>query len=299
MNEVIDPETGEVTDVAVRQHSAVSPQQQIAYMEELVQAVAAKCRGPKFISDIQGKQYPKVEWWTTVGATQGLCASEVYSKRVTCVEHDGKHWGYEAKAEVHDSTGRQRGSASMVCMSCEIRSKKTGAKWGDAGEYAVKSMAYTRSVSKSFRVNLSYLAVMAGLQATAAEEIPSDGFDDSPADRGHGMCPIHNVPFLQTDKQKQNGYPPSHKADDGWCEKQPETVTKAPESADRRDAINALIEMYGEDREARLAYIRDITGREEISHPDDVDDAEWPKVKAAVMDDLAAQQAPAELEHNP
>ena len=52
------------------------PVQALKQAEKLVKAVSARCTGKKFVVPIgkgdKVKQYPKVEWWTTVGACLGL-----------------------------------------------------------------------------------------------------------------------------------------------------------------------------------------------------------------------------------
>ena len=48
---------------------------------ELVKIMAARCTGPQFIVQIQNRAYPKVEWWTTVGAALGLFPVEISSTR--------------------------------------------------------------------------------------------------------------------------------------------------------------------------------------------------------------------------
>ena len=36
-------------------------------------------------------------------------------------------------------------------------------------------------------------------------------------DQGHGVCLIHDEPFRQSEKQRNTGFPPSHKNGDQWC----------------------------------------------------------------------------------
>lgn len=218
--------------------------------------VAKDLKGPQFVSNIQGKQYPKVEWWTTIGAHAGLTALEVSSSKTSCADHDGEHYGYETVVEITDDGSAIRGRASMICLSCEVRSThnektcyggggpglckhgepigSTKATWGTNGEYAVKSMALTRATSKAFRLNLSYLAVLAGLEATPADEVPAGGFSESgrnDGDQGHGFCPDHAdsagnpVAYFKRGNMRS----PAHPLDGGgWCDKPedvPEIVT--------------------------------------------------------------------------
>lgn len=200
MTDRVNTETGEVTSLATIE----PPDTRIARLQD----VGRTLDGPQFVSDIQGRRYPKVEWWTTVAAHAGLTALESGSRKVTCADHEGKHYGYESSVEIMDSDGVIRSRASMICLSCEVRSKRTGATWGDNGEYAVKSMSLTRATSKAFRVNLSYLAVLAGLEATPAEEVPRDGFGGgSRSNKAATPCTVHDGSFWALNSSGREAHP--------------------------------------------------------------------------------------------
>jgi hypothetical protein len=47
-------------------------------------------------------------------------------------------------------------------------------KWRTAGDYAIRSMAQTRAVSKALRLPLGFIMQLAGYSATPAEEIAAD-----------------------------------------------------------------------------------------------------------------------------
>jgi len=147
------------------------PVKMIEQAELIVRAVSSKCTGKQFIAPIKNKktgeikQYPKVEWWTTVGACLGLFPV------VTSVikENRGSFYVYRAKAEVRRN-GQVITSGEAICSQEEKR-------WGYADEYAVESMAQTRAIAKAYRIGLSFLATLAGLEPTPAEEVPPEGFD--------------------------------------------------------------------------------------------------------------------------
>lgn len=145
---------------------ALDPAPAFKVAEQIVQLVAKRCQGPKFIAPISGKNYPKVEWWTTVGASLGLFPREESSTRL---DREGET-AYEAAVGVYRGE-HLVARASAICSSREKR-------WAHADEYAVKSMATTRATGKAYRLGLSFLAVMAGLEPTSAEEIPPGGFSD-------------------------------------------------------------------------------------------------------------------------
>jgi hypothetical protein len=167
-------ETSEsVTDVEVRpvqsnvdNHTALfsqDPEKAYREAQRLVNVVASMCTGPGYLVNIRGKQYPKIEWWTSVSASLGLFPRVLYSKRLDREDEIA----YEAKVEVHRN-GQIIASGEAMCSNREER-------WRNADEYAIKSMSITRASGKAYRIPLSFLAVMAGLEVTPAEEIPAEG----------------------------------------------------------------------------------------------------------------------------
>jgi hypothetical protein len=169
----------------VENHQALfshDPERAYKEAQRLVSVVANRCTGPGYLVNIKGKQYPKIEWWTSVSASLGLFPRVLYSKRL---ERDGEI-AYEAKVEVHRN-GLIIASGEALCSSNEAR-------WQHADEYAIKSMAITRASGKAYRIPLSFLAVMAGLEVTPAEEMPSEAShntypDEVRADNRKRMSP--------------------------------------------------------------------------------------------------------------
>ena len=136
------------------------PEQAYREAQRLVNVVASMCTGPGYLVNIRGKQYPKIEWWTSVSASLGLFPRVLYSKRLDREDEIA----YEAKVEVHRN-GQIIASGEAMCSNREER-------WRNADEYAIKSMSITRASGKAYRIPLSFLAVMAGLEVTPAEEMP-------------------------------------------------------------------------------------------------------------------------------
>lgn len=152
----------------------------LKHAEGMVRYMADKCKGPQFISVISGRKYPRVEWWCTVGAGLGLFPQELSSNKL-----DREVITYEAIVEVR--RGEQVISrASALCSASE----KT---WKSRDEYAIKSMATTRATGKAYRIAFSFLAVMAGLEPTPAEEMPPE--PESPATG----IPAEEIEFLKDD----------------------------------------------------------------------------------------------------
>ena len=137
-----------------------NPEKAYREAQQLVNVVASRCTGSGYLVNIRGKQYPKIEWWTSVSASLGLFPQVLYSKRL---DRDGEI-AYEAKVEVYRN-GQIIASGEAMCSNREDR-------WRNADEYAIKSMSITRASGKAYRIPLSFLAVMAGLEVTPAEEMP-------------------------------------------------------------------------------------------------------------------------------
>lgn len=138
------------------------PEEAFREAERLVSVVARRCTGPGYLVNIRGKQYPKIEWWTTVAASLELFPRTVFARRLNREDEIA----YEARVEVHHS-GSVISAGEALCSNLEAR-------WQQADEYAIKSMAITRASGKAYRIPLSFLAVMAGLEATPAEEMPGE-----------------------------------------------------------------------------------------------------------------------------
>lgn len=134
---------------------------------QLVAIMVKDCIGPKFITPIKTKEgvknYPRVEWWTTAGAALGLFPQEESCKVVN--DPLTNKLAYEAYVTVRRH-GEIVARASAICSTAEKR-------WSTADAYAVRSMAVTRATAKAYRLGLSFLAVLAGLEPTPAEEMPT------------------------------------------------------------------------------------------------------------------------------
>jgi hypothetical protein len=257
--------TTEIVPIAEATTGIVPPLDPLAQLEgaeKVVSYMAAKCDSPQFHANIQGRKYPKVEWWTTVGFALGLSPIEVGSKKI---EIDDKHYMYEASIEVRRmNDGAIIASATAICSTQETA-------WGNRDEYAVKSMAATRATGKAYRIGLSFLAVMAGLEATPSDEVPPSGFNqggnDSQAPPSvYGVCPIHGIEFFM--KGKMNA--PAHPMDKGpWCA---EDKVKA---AEKLATTALLVEAFGTDHAQAQEWLLDNNMGLEITLRDKWTAADW------------------------
>lgn len=207
--------------------------------EQLVSMVAQKCRGPKFISPIQGKNYPKVEWWTTVGAALGLFPREEDCHVIDDPLHpDCK--AFEATVSVCRH-GEIVARASAVCSTKERR-------WAKADTYAVRSMAITRATGKAYRLGLSFLAVMAGLEPTPAEEMPeptraAPPRQHQPAPTPTGGQPTSAAPPLPASPPSPAAAPPA-----GTTPPSPAAAHPVTTEGQRQTVTGTIDQIFQDDR---------------------------------------------------
>jgi hypothetical protein len=287
MNQDVDVEPGEVRDLVPVEESSfdlatASPVRAMEHAQEVVQFMSEKCKGSQYIAVIQGRKYPKVEWWTTVGMSLGLFPAEVVSERF---DMEKNHYGYRSVVEVLHK-GQVVTRASAICTTEE-------SAWGKRDEYAVKSMATTRATGKAYRIGLSGLAVLAGLEPAPADEIPPQGFNDRNGDGGFGVCPEHNVPFFQTTNMKEPAHKPVGNARK-WCNKSdvedriadaqqdPPVRAHTSRSEAREKAFAALDALYPDgDKDVRQAWLKDALPAVYAKGGAGLTDADWEAVAEA------------------
>lgn len=111
------------------------------------------------------KDHLMIEAWQLCGSMVGVFAVCTWTKSM---ERDGKTFAWEAHAEAVTRGGAVVGGAEAMCS----REEST---WKNRDEYAIRSMAQTRAMSKALAAPLRFIAVLAGFAGTPAEEMPRDG----------------------------------------------------------------------------------------------------------------------------
>lgn len=142
---------------------------------------------------ISGKKYVKVEGWTTLGAMLGIVPI------VTGTRPNDTGDGIVAMVEARTLDGRVVGAAEGECSRVE-------SKWKGSDPYAIRSMAQTRAISRALRAPLGQIFVLAGYEATPAEEMPADdvrrGEHRERADEHRARAPIPDE-IKPTDEQRE------------------------------------------------------------------------------------------------
>ncbi len=118
---------------------------------------------------IRGEQYLEFGDWQILGRFYGATVSTEWTH---AIERNGKVFGYEARVVVLKD-GVVISSAEGMCTRDEKR-------WAQADEYAIRSMAQTRTSAKALRNAFGWVAELAGMKSTPAEEMDSV-YDNSPA----------------------------------------------------------------------------------------------------------------------
>jgi hypothetical protein len=182
---------------------AESPREFLAKAQEVAEALVDVVRQKRFYVTIRGNDHPQVEAWQTLGALLGpfsehggVFAHTIWARpqrdpasgvahvtrytvrerrtrgegpdrEVIEREYDVEGYDYEARVEARTASGLVVGTGEAMCSRKEAR-------WAQADDYAVKSMAQTRATSKALKAATGWLMVLAGYKATPAEEMPDE-----------------------------------------------------------------------------------------------------------------------------
>lgn len=145
-------------------YASSDPADQLAEAREraavLVQVIQEQGLSRTFGSSTKPHVY--VEGWQFLASQFGLIPDIEWSHPLTV---NGKDVGWEARAVLR----RLADGAEIAHAEAECRNDEQN--WKNRPSYAVRSMAQTRAVSKVCRVALSSVMVMAGFNATPAEEM--------------------------------------------------------------------------------------------------------------------------------
>lgn len=138
--------------------------------------------------NIAGKQYAMVEAWQFAGGLMGLFPRIVKVENIA----DGK---WLSQAEIINKKGEVVSVGYALCSKAEQRKSSFD-------EYAILSMAQTRSVGKAFRNLLGWVMKMSGVEPTPAEEMKGKKVEAKPQEAGDipaGIAEITRITNLATE----------------------------------------------------------------------------------------------------
>lgn len=136
----------------------------LAHAMEVATALADVIHKQNLYKNISGKKHVLVEGWELLGSLLGVFPVVEWTRQTEN--------GWEARVVAKTLDGNEVGSAEMMCTRDENR-------WKTADDYAIRSMAQTRAISKALRGPLGFVMKLAGYEPTPEGEIPEEG---APAD---------------------------------------------------------------------------------------------------------------------
>src|SRR3990167_3888604 len=192
----------------MKQSIGLTPRDVISLASHQAKLLMSIVDQTKCFQVISGKKYLQVEAWETIGAFNQVHAVTEWTHPI---ERDRVTVGYDAKVNLVNADGIIVGSAIMPCYFTENACK---GKEGDAKDKASKSAAQTFATSKAYRMNYSYVAILAGYQPTPAEEMTGEAVDDRLANLEH-WCEVHQTKFFKRGKMPGYAYPVEGTKE--WC----------------------------------------------------------------------------------
>jgi hypothetical protein len=152
----------------VGQELAVQPQQSSSLIfktddpmeimqrtSEVASALKEFVKAQGLTVNIKGREYVEVAGWQMLGMMLGV--TPVVQHTTPVAE------GWEARAELHDRSGRVVGAGEAECLTSEK-------DWKSRDDYARRSMAQTRAIGKAYRNTFGFIAQAAGYEVLPAEE---------------------------------------------------------------------------------------------------------------------------------
>lgn len=181
--ETIEAEATEVDALppaVIEQHQSVNlfgdaaPASVIEKATEAADALAAVIEQKQLYALIQQRKHVNVEGWTLLGSMLGVFPVIEWSRPTDD--------GWEARATAQTRSGEVIGAAEAMCS----RREKA---WKNRDDYALRSMAQTRAVSKALRHPLGFIMTLAGYEATPEAEIPKEEARPAQASQARDASP--------------------------------------------------------------------------------------------------------------
>lgn len=141
---------------------ARSPEEFLQKSQRIATALDKLIKDRGLFKEIKGRRYIYAEAWTTCAAML-RCVPSIVDVKVD--EDENREWFRAvATAVLRTFDGREISRAQAECSSDEEL-------WSERDNFAIRSMAQTRAVSRVCRLALSWIPVLAGYEPTPAEEM--------------------------------------------------------------------------------------------------------------------------------
>ncbi len=160
MSEIAVREDGDLTPAGTL-FGTDNPGEVVERASKVARTLAEVVRSQKLIVRIGQSDHVRVEGWTFLGSLLGVFPVVEWTRPVLEGE---QNVGWEARVEARTKSGEVVGAAEAECL----RHERT---WKGRDDYALRSMAQTRAVSKALRLPLGFVMQLAGFNPTPAEEM--------------------------------------------------------------------------------------------------------------------------------
>lgn len=186
----------------------ISPRDVVARAKEQADVLIDIVKARGLYREISGKRYLLAEAWETIGAFNSVVATTEWVK---ALKDNQSTIGWEAKVNlVHREQGNLMGSAIMSCGMDEFPCR---GKTGEAANKAAKSAAQTWAASKAYRLNYSWVVVLAGFEPTPADEMI--GTENRPASPRRATKQTQAAPEVQPSPSRPSISLDDYLEDDG------------------------------------------------------------------------------------
>jgi hypothetical protein len=129
-------------------------------MTEIAKELVGVIRQRQLAVKIGQGEHLKADAWTTLGGMVGVVPIVEWTRPL-------EQGGWEARVRAQTLDGRLVGAAESMCSRSE-------GMWAKRDDYALRSMAQTRAISRALRAPLGQIVTLAGYETTAAEEMPAE-----------------------------------------------------------------------------------------------------------------------------
>jgi hypothetical protein len=167
VSEIVDVES----HVPANLFGTTDPVAVVEQSSKIASALSDVLKQKGLAKKISGREFVLVEGWTLLGTMLGVFPVVEWTRKLED--------GWEARVEARTLGGQVVGAAEAECL----RSEKS---WAKRDDYALRSMAQTRAMSKALRGPLGFIVQLAGFSPTPAEEMPDESLASGPGTQTHG-----------------------------------------------------------------------------------------------------------------
>ena len=184
-----------------------TPAERLQAATEIADVLTNVIEQKKLYVAIQGRRHVLAEGWQVLASLMQV-GLETEWTRPLYLEDSKAVWGYEARVLARSKDGQVLGSAESMCTRAERQ-------WSDRDDFALRSMAQTRAVSRTLRQCIGFIVKLSGFDATPADEMPQEEKPKRPAATSIANKPIGGPARIALwEVAKTAAFRTGHKADE-------------------------------------------------------------------------------------